>query len=420
MRATALPVRVNAGALAGVLVAAAMATSSVVFSEPAVADMLMMGMILAIPLLGAARFGNTALLNLALWLVIVGLGLAAAGVATNPDTAIKHQLITLYLALGAFVLAGFVAADPVPRMRLVLRFYVVACLVATAAALAGYFDLVPGGYDLLTNYGRARGTFKDPNVYGAAVAPAIVLTLWAMLRSPARHAVWMALASLFMALGLLLSFSRGAWVSTGVSLLVLAWIALVRSRRRSDFKRFGVVAALGTLALLATASAALQLEPVQGLIAERASLEQSYDTGPEGRFGGQAKAVALILDNPLGIGTFAFRDTYHSEEPHNVYLSMFLNAGWVGGFLYIVSVIVTLLVGLRGAFRNGVLQGAGLVATAAFAGMAVEGLVVDTDHWRHFFVFMGCIWGLADALPPSVDPSRRRDDPPPRQHARQH
>ena len=34
------------------------------------------------------------------------------------------------------------------------------------------------------------------------------------------------------------------------------------------------------------------------------------------------------------------------------------------------------------------------VAFAAFAGLAVEGLVVETDHWRIYFVVLGLLWGL--------------------------
>jgi hypothetical protein len=26
-----------------------------------------------------------------------------------------------------------------------------------------------------------------------------------------------------------------------------------------------------------------------------------------------------------------------------------------------------------------------------------EGFVIDTDHWRHFFLLLGLIWGLAAA-----------------------
>jgi len=50
---------------------------------------------------------------------------------------------------------------------------------------------------------------------------------------------------------------------------------------------------------------------------------------------------------------------------------------------------------------------------ASFAGLAFEGLVIDTDHWRHFFIIAGIIWGIADALPVPIDQTRRRDDPVP-------
>ena len=156
--------------------------------------------------------------------------------------------------------------------------------------------------------------------------------------------------------------------------------------------------------------AVLQVDQVRDLLQERASLDQSYDQGPEGRFGGQQKARALIIANPLGIGTHTFREVHHKEEPHNVYLSLFLNAGWLGGLLYIVSVAATLVVGFRGALQRTALQGPFLVAVCAFAGVAVEGAVIDSEHWRSFFILMACVWGLADAPRPVADPSRRRED----------
>jgi hypothetical protein len=89
-----------------------------------------------------------------------------------------------------------------------------------------------------------------------------------------------------------------------------------------------------------------------------------------------------------------------------------LNAGWLGGLLYAVSVMATLIVDLRAALSNGALQGGFVVATAAFAGLVVEGFVIDSDHWRHFFIVMACIWGLADT------PPRDRPFAPPRRSAR--
>lgn len=401
---------VPASTLAAIAVACAMGTSAIVFSEPAVADVLMAAVIVGLPLLGVTRFGTTAILNTGLWLAVVGLSLATCAISTDMPKAIVHQLVTLYLALGALVLAGYIAADPLPRFRLVMNFYLVACLVAAVTGLAGYFGLFPGAYDLFTSHGRARGTFKDPNVLGAALVPALVYTAWMILRAPVRKAALAAAASVPLVLALLLSFSRGAWISAAVSLLVAVWLALVTTRRKGDHIRLVAAGTAGALALAGLVAAALSNEAVGNLFAERASLDQSYDIGPEGRFGGQAKAAGLIIDNPFGIGTATFATTYHAEQPHNVYLSQFLNAGWIGGTLYIVSVLGTLAAGLYAARRRTALQGPLIVASAAFAGVVLEGLVIDTDHWRHFFFQMALIWGLTDATTPTRNPERRLHD----------
>ena len=30
----------------------------------------------------------------------------------------------------------------------------------------------------------------------------------------------------------------------------------------------------------------------------------------------------------------------------------------------------------------------------AFVGLAAESLIIDTDHWRHFFMMVGALWGM--------------------------
>ena len=415
------PARLFIGKLAGLsfsakslsvaVVAAALSSSCIVFSEPAIADAMMILVIVMIPVLGVVRFGKAALVNFALLAVFVALGIAGTGMSVTFDTAITHQMVTLFLATGAFVLAGYIAADPIPRFSMVFWCYAISCLVATVAAFAGYFDIVPSAFDLFTNYGRARGTFKDPNVYGAALGPAITFTAWIMLREPAKRAYVGGFVALPLVIGLLISFSRGAWISTGLSLAILAGLTSMTSRRQADVRRLSIVGVAAIAASVVLLFAVFQIEHVRSLFTERASLDQSYDAGPDGRFGGQEKARNLILDNPFGIGTHTFRDKFHHEEPHNVYLSMFLNAGWLGGLLYALAVVATLVIGMRAAIVNGALQGGFVVASAAFAGVAFEGFVIDSDHWRHFYILMACIWGLADAREPDIDPSRRRDDP---------
>jgi len=57
-------------------------------------------------------------------------------------------------------------------------------------------------------------------------------------------------------------------------------------------------------------------------------------------------------------------------------------------------VALTLAVGFAAATRRNAYQGLLYVAVASYTGMAGEGFIVDTDHWRHFFLMMSIIWGI--------------------------
>jgi hypothetical protein len=57
---------------------------------------------------------------------------------------------------------------------------------------------------------------------------------------------------------------------------------------------------------IALFAAAQNIPKVAEIFGERASIEQTYDVGPEGCFGGQQKAAELILTHPLGIGALEF------------------------------------------------------------------------------------------------------------------
>jgi hypothetical protein len=75
----------------------------------------------------------------------------------------------------------------------------------------------------------------------------------------------------------------------------------------------------------------------------------------------------------------------------------FLVYGWLGGAAYLTIVAVTLASGLGAALLPTPWQNYLIAVYAAFVGEAAEGLIVDTDHWRHFFLLLGLIWGLTAA-----------------------
>jgi hypothetical protein len=371
------------------------AFGGVVYWQPAPYDGLMIGAAILLPLVGLAPFARGLSIYLLLLCGIVAGGYIATTQAGILDVPITHVSITLYLALTSVVIAAFVAYSPSAHTRLIMSAYMVAALVAATAALIGYFDLVPGLHDIFTEFGRARGTFKDPNVLGAFLVPALLYAFNGVLTARfVRSALW-SLALPLLLFGTLLSFSRGAWLNLLVALAAYSFFTLViavSNRERIKLIMSMVLAGACAVGVLA---AAQSIPKVAEILGERATFEQSYDIGPEGRFGGQRKAAELVATNPLGIGALEFGRVYHNEDVHEVYLNMFLNTGWIGGTLYIFLVVTTLALGFQLVLRDRGGDGVSAVLVAAFIGMALEGAVIDTDHWRHFYLIMAMIWGMA-------------------------
>jgi hypothetical protein len=102
----------------------------------------------------------------------------------------------------------------------------------------------------------------------------------------------------------------------------------------------------------------------------------------------------LILSHPFGLGAQQFDGYYHVEEAHNVYLTMFMNAGWLGGIIFAGMIALTGIYGAWFALQPSALQPLFFVAYGAFVGHALEGFVIDLDHWRHFHLLMAICWGL--------------------------
>lgn len=370
------------------------ASGAVVFSEPAPVDVLTMGLIVGLPAVGLVVVPSALWLVFGVW-AVCGAG-ALIGSSFAPDLAksVTHSAISLYLYLAFFVFAGFVAKRPYQHTKLILDAWLFAAFLGAAAGVIGYFNLVPGAFDLFTRYGRATGTFKDPNVFGPFLVPALLYALHKVLNEPLKRTILPGVMLLFLSFALLLSFSRGAWFNAAVGLAFYVYGALVfapSNRQRVKLVVLGTLAIAAAGAMLAVAA---QTEAVGELLRDRAALTQSYDVGPEGRFGGQEKAKGLILDNPLGLGAQTFAPHYHHEEPHNVYLNMFLNAGWLGGLLFAANVWLTVLFGLRHAMLRTATQPLFLIAFGAFLGNALEGFIIDLDHWRHFYLGMAIVWGL--------------------------
>src|SRR6478752_9520543 len=115
------------------------------------------------------------------------------------------------MAVTVIFFAMVLSEDTAARVDMLRRGLIVGATIASLSAIGGYFNLVPGGHDLLTLYDRARGTFKDPNVLGAFLILPALFVLQNVVTARFGKAFRSAIAFGIMSLAILLAFSRAAW-----------------------------------------------------------------------------------------------------------------------------------------------------------------------------------------------------------------
>ncbi len=311
--------------------------------------------------------------------------------------SVMFVCISAYMALTAIFLAAIVAKDPLRRMRVIRSGYAAAGVGAAALGIVGYFDIAGLG-PLFTLYDnvRATGPFKDPNVFGPFLVPPIVWTAQDLLLGRARRPLLAALAIVTMTLGAFLSFSRGAWGDYAASIGLLITLTLLTTNSPRLRRRIAALAIAGAICALITLTIALTIPEIRDMFVERASLVQDYDAGETGRFGNQIRSLPLLLERFSGFGPLQFHKIF-IEDPHETYLNAFASYGWIGGLSYVAFTAVALFVGWRLTLRKGPFQIEAIAVWSCLFVQLVQGLQIDTDHWRHLYLRFGLIFGLAAA-----------------------
>ncbi|HMM91852.1 O-antigen ligase family protein [Bradyrhizobium sp.] len=331
-------------------------------------------------------------LLLLLFLINVGYTISSVAVFDRPN--VPNWIATSwYMAVTVVLFAMVISEDTSARLDMLRRGLIVGAVIASLAGIAGYFNLVPGGRDLLTLYDRARGTFKDPNVLGAFLIMPALFALQSAVSDKFGKALRNAVAFGVISLAILLSFSRAAWgqlIATAGFMLVMM---VLTSRSQAQRSRIVVITFVAVVIAAALVAVLLSLDSVADLFKQRASFDQSYDTGRFGRFGRHVLGAEMALGLPFGIGPLQFH-RFFPEDTHNSYLNAFMSGGWLSGVCYPALVFVTVWTGFRYAFVRVPWQPAYLAIFAAFLGTVGESFIIDTDHWRHFWLMLGVMWGM--------------------------
>ncbi len=311
---------------------------------------------------------------------------------SSSSKAVMFVMTSFYMAVMAIFFAFASAKSPIKTLSVIKNAYIVGAVIASICGLLGYFDIAGTG-EMWAPSARAQGTFKDPNVFSTYLVLPAAMLIHGLATGRQAHKLVSSAALLIIMAAVFLAFSRGAWVvmilatttALGLTFIVTPSLAL-----RSRLILYSIAGSIAVACLLVFA---LSLEEVRSLFVERAQLIQSYDGGETGRFGRQLNSIPLLFQSPNGFGPFGFRALF-GQDPHNVYLNAFASYGWLGGFSYLLLTAATLMAGWRAVFTRTPWQSYSVVVFSVLFASMLQGLQIDTDHWRHFYLQLGLMWGL--------------------------
>ncbi len=301
--------------------------------------------------------------------------------------AVAFLPITVFLVVFAIWLTGY--ARSTFRVRSLVRAYVAAAVVSAALGSLALFVAIPGREVLAFQGERARAFFADPNVFGPFLVPAALILLEETL-SPrllrTNRLVKLVLLSV-VSLGVLLSYSRAAWLNYAVGIVVML---LVFALRRGGGRK-----ALLLLTVLFSAtvfvSAAVELTGSRAYLEQRAHF-QSYDVE---RFGAQRSGLEFAEEYPLGIGPGQF-EVASPVAAHSTYIRVLAEEGVLGFVVVLALLLVTLLMASRNAIAGRDTYGLGSAALlGAWCGILAMSAFVDTLHFRMLWVVAALIWAGA-------------------------
>ncbi len=364
--------------------------SGFVIREPAPYELYMVGLI-AIWALFNLRISRRIAPLLTLLVLFNAGGVVSMSQLAELGTIPLYIAVSLFLALTSVFFAAIVESEEA-LLGTIFTAWVLAAVATACLGILGYFGAFPGA-SMFTKFGRAAGAFQDPNVFGPFLTLPAVYLLYLILTARPLVAVVAVPALLVVAGGVFFSFSRGAWGLLAVTSMLTVLVVFLNARSGKERLRVTMIAILAATGLALALLLALQIPAVADLFSERARLVQDYDGARLGRFARFGIGFLWATEHPLGIGPLQFGQIL-GEDTHNIWLKALLDYSWLGFACYLTLILWTLTAGFRILFRPRPWQPYLICVYIVFVGHVALGSVIDTDHWRHFYLLLGLLWGM--------------------------
>jgi hypothetical protein len=304
--------------------------------------------------------------------------------AVDLKRAISFEGITLYMVILALWLSWAFAKRE--WVRIGMKMYVVGAALSGALGPLGLYAHLSSR--LVWNGARAEGFFKDPNVYGPFLVPAAIILLDEIAQPKLlgwRRRTEIALFAV-VSLGVIVSYSRVAWLDYVLAVFTLVSVQLVR---RGGLGR--AAKSVGVLATFALAGfAVLAATGSLHFLLERSHL-QAYD---QQRFSNQDFAFNDMFHHVFGFGP-GQSEVLLPISAHSTFVRAAFEQGFLGFAMLVLVLVGTLVCAIRLARHTVEVNGIGTGALLGiWLGQVVNGFFVDTLHWRHLWVWAALIWCL--------------------------
>ena len=372
------------------LLAVLLALSSLVFIEPAPYDVFTIVFFVGLLVCGMRLPREMHAAVVLLGIFVLG-NLLASLLVSEPTATLRSLSIRIYMVLIWLFIVGVLSLNPRRMIAALWSGYLIAAVVATAWGALEYFGFIQN--DLWQGGLRAKGPFKDPNVFGPFLVPAAVYSL-RRLATPGTAAKLLFTGTFFtFSFGILVSFSRGAWINFAIAISLYAVFALWAApglRPRLQWLGAGMLMLVLIVGML---GAAISQTTISERFFQRAVLTQKYDTASGGRFQSQKKALTRIAGDPIGVGPGRSHDEF-GLEPHNLYLHVAVEGGWLAAFGFLGFLGLTLFRSLSLLKVPGPFRYEFFVVFSSLAGVLTQSLFIDSTHWRHLWLLLALNWAL--------------------------
>ncbi len=354
-------------------------------------------------------------MRLEIWLILSFMAVTAMSLPYINDYYIGFRFFGITLYLMVYSLLIFFNTDQKNYIN-ILRVYIISSTLAACLGILGYLGFFTD-YLLFDSY-RVKSLFKDPNVFGAFLTPAVILLI-----GDHRSRIFLpkgnkklekiklvkylsyvitpnTLLIVINIIGIVISYSRGAWVSLATGILILMLMNLKRIDLRKLSLYLGAIISIGLLLWYKVFSIA-----TKSFFLERLSI-RAYDSD---RFAVQYLGFSKALDHVFGYGPGQYEHVMlrvmgEEYSAHSLYARIIFENGIFGFTLLVLAFVIVIIKLFRVRKIESHLK-INSVYIAILVSLLVNSLVIDTLHWRHLWLFYGLSMSYLNSYQPTLNHS---------------